>query len=270
MKILSEPVSNLVAKYVLGREHPAKQRLIRWFFRLTGSRVVIHYGSGGKISLDLSDGVQDSIFRYGAYEPEVWTALESVAKTGDVFWDIGANIGSIAIRAVLEPRFKNVFCFEAHPVNYKVLVGNLGMNPSEKVKPFSFALGERAGQLEIASGPPGNAGGASLMTENRGGKTFRVQCKTIDQVLAEGLATPPTLLKLDVEGWELAVLKGATELFRQNPPRALVLEAAVNPDGTIKDKELEQFLVDRHYRRTHIARTYGRMEGVENFLFARQ
>src|SRR5690349_17994902 len=100
MHALSTTVSKILRAYYLSEGHPSKLRIWRYLRKLQGySRLTVPYIDVGWISLDERDHIQHSIFVNGAYEPEVWEALSSLAEDGEVIWDVGANIGSFALRA---------------------------------------------------------------------------------------------------------------------------------------------------------------------------
>ncbi len=269
MLILGTHSSQWMCRYFLGPDHPFKIRLVNNFFRWFQARITVPYQTDLWITLDLSDGVQETILRYGAYEPEVGQSLMAEAQEGDVFWDIGANIGAVSLFAVGNSKIREVHSFEAHPKNFSVLKKNLTLNPVVRAFAHGIALGEREEDLWIYSGDKGNCGASSLELRLGSGPKFRTTCKTVDQVIAAGIAPAPNLLKIDVEGWEMAVLRGAKSLFEVSPPRSLVVEAKASVDGHLANEDLASFLAKRGYQCRHIERAGRNVEAVENFQFTR-
>src|SRR5262249_54171691 len=93
-----------------------------------------------------------------------------------------------------------------------------------------------------------------------------VACHTADELIQTGRAPAPTLMKIDVEGWELHVLNGARQLLGSARLKAIVIEAASDPTGTLIDARVADLLRDHGYRTTRIHRPEGQVRGVENYL----
>src|SRR2546429_170096 len=99
-----------------------KIRLWRIFRQLLGEpRLLLRYLDRSWITLDETDYLQRSVLVTGMYEPEVWDALSSVAEHDEIVWDVGANIGTFAIRAVVDPRVSRVHAFEPDPITAALL-----------------------------------------------------------------------------------------------------------------------------------------------------
>lgn len=265
LSALNRFFSKWFVRYYLGPNHPAKLRIAHAFLEMTGYRVVVPYAKNGWISLDLTNGLEQTILYRGHYEPEVSNCLISDLNSDDVVWDIGANIGGVGLKVALERRAKEVHFFEPHPGTAKILSINLALNSELRAFVHPVALGETSGEATLHSGPPDNEGRSSLKYAQLGGEDFTILCSTVDETIHRGTIARPTMIKLDVEGWELAVLKGAETLFAQYPPRRVVFEAAAKSDGTLDDESLRDFFESRNYRITHLTRAYGKVENVENF-----
>ena len=258
---------DFVRRYLLGKDHPFKLRILRFLFRGFGIRLRVPFSRGALISLDPFDGVQSTILRSGYYEPEVWEALEDRLVENEVFWDVGANIGSVSLRAGLCSKVTQVHCFEPSPTNFSVVKLNAKLNPQLPLVLHQIGLSDREEVLRLTQGPPENSGATKLERTPRPLGLFSVKCKTVDQVIQEGLAPAPTCLKIDVEGMEMQVLRGAEQLFATNPPKALVVEAPSTECGDLNHPELGHFLTSRGYQMKRLNRVYGKIESVENFLF---
>jgi FkbM family methyltransferase len=257
----------LLARYYLAPDHPAKLRIWRYLYRLCRRPpVVVNYAGGALLRLDYLDYVQAHILRTGSYEPEVWDVLSAFATQGEVLWDVGAHVGAFSIRAALDPRVQVVHCFEPHPQTGAALRRNLGLNRLP-VRHHAVALGDRVGQERLSSGSFGNVGTASLCRSQGEGR-YDVPCTTADQLVSDGLELP-TLIKLDVEGWELAVLRGASGILSDHRLKAVVFEAACDAGGRLCERELAHLLGRFGYRVHRIVRPEGGLEPRENFVAAR-
>lgn len=154
------------------------------------------------------------------YEPEVWRCLMRQVRPGDVFVDVGAFHGlySIAVGQRVGPQGR-VFAFEPDPDNYRLLEEHIRLNHLEGlVRPENKAVSAQAGRAAFLAG---RGSESRLETSGVGGREVAVVA------LAEYLSgTGVDLLKIDVEGFEQAVLEGAVGLL-QDPrrrPRAIFVE----------------------------------------------
>lgn len=264
--IFGKSVSALLLKYYFGPDHPAKLRLWNWFFRaLHYPRLQMPYGEKGRISVDLRDVLQLWLVRDGEYESEVWLAISAYLREGDIFWDVGAHVGIVAVLAQQDARIRELHCFEAHPETFRALKANLSLNQGTRWKAHAFALGDRVEKRTLFGSPKNNQGLSSFVPTGVG-KEEEVPCWTADALIAKGEIPAPTLMKIDVEGWELPVLQGAETLFVKSPPRAVVFEAECDEQGTIRDRRLVVWFEERGYRIEHITRPGKSLNLRENYL----
>lgn len=262
---LNKLISRLIWSYYRGPNHPMKLRIYYGIRRMMHfSPLIIPYVDSGWITVDEQDLIQREILAKGSYEPEVWQSLASFVRKEEVIWDVGAHIGSFSIRAALQPNVKEVHTFEPDPLQLKILKINLALNRGQYFV-HSFALSDKEESRTLHHGPLTNTGLSSLVFETNQ-VSFEVQCKTSDQlVFGEGLRAP-TLMKIDVEGWEFQVLKGAKRLFREWPPRAIVLETGCQNSRNNANSELVHYLIDFGYQIYPLKRPSGQEEARENFL----
>lgn len=263
---LGKTLSSALRAYYLGPEHPMKLRFWWWFRkRLNYARLTIPYGEGGWITVDERDVVSGFVFVEGAYEPEVWDALARYARADEVVWDVGGNIGTVAIRAVLDPRVRVVHAFEPDPVNAEVLEHNLGLNGDGFVV-HRVALDSASEVRHLHLAPSANRGLSSLALATSTGKTVEVECRPADELVFDLGVEAPTLMKVDVEDWELHVLRGARRLLAEKPPRAIIFEAASDGRGEIVEREIVELLEGVGYRVERLLRPDGAVESRENYL----
>jgi FkbM family methyltransferase len=242
-----------------------KSRTFRWLRSLMGYPwLTMPYDNGGWILLDEREYIDNIICYDGYYEPEVWLSIKPYLDHDEVFWDIGANIGSGAISAVRDARVAEVHCFEPNPIIYERLKLNLDMNGSTHTI-HQIALSDKSTVLPLFIGWPNSSGTYSL-AQNRGRGSIEVRCMTIDTIIKSGIAPIPTIMKIDVEGWEEHVLRGGEHLLSTSSPKAIVFEAACNSSGVIDNANLTSLLLDFHYRIEWIRRPSGRIDPVENFI----
>jgi FkbM family methyltransferase len=139
---------------------------------------------------------------------------------GKVVLDVGANIGhyACAVRAVAPGA--RVYAFEPHPIMFPKLQARAGPKGFEAIP---MAMSDRTGMARLHDfadiSPALASTQASLSLDavdffGRGARGFDVQCSTIDTFLAERNLTRIGLLKVDTEGFDINVLRGATEALR--------------------------------------------------------
>ena len=132
--------------------------------------------------------------------------FEDYIKPGDTVIDVGANIGQTAIQSCLKAGAQGtVMAFEAHPRTFRFLQGNLKLNRCTQVKAVNLALGDKKDILHFSDLSRDD------MNEISTSGTLAVPVQRLDAVVSQG--TMIHLLKIDVEGFELPVLKGAETLL---------------------------------------------------------
>ncbi len=238
---LSLSWSTRLLRYYFGPEHPLKLRLFDLLHRLLGRpSFTVPFGRA-LLHLDIHDFIPFAIMRDGDFEPEVWNALAEQAVEREVVWDVGANIGSVGLRAAQDRRVTEVHCFEPNPVTLKRLVRNVHSNPDLRVVVHGFALGDCVETAPLFVGLEKNRGVAGFFPHWTH-DSVQVQCFSGDDLVERGLCPAPTLIKLDVEGFELKVLQGLQRTLRSQPPKAIVFENHLNEEGNLIDQASVDFL----------------------------
>jgi FkbM family methyltransferase len=131
-----------------------------------------------------------------------------VLAPGDVVLEIGANIGYYVLLA--SSRCKHVYAVEPHPDNFDNLKHNLTLNGCTNVDAFQLALGDRRGTAKLNVSP--NANWHSFHPVHSAARQIEVEMDTVDHFLANKPA--PTFARMDVEGFELSVVRGMPNLLR--------------------------------------------------------
>lgn len=267
MWALGKRTSRLLRDWYLGPDFPAKLRLWGWVRRLLAyPRFTISYAENGWITVDERDLLQRQIFVTGFYEPEVWESLSRYCVGDEIVWDVGAHIGSFAIRALLDPQVREVDAFEPDPVSAEILALNLALN-RKRYTVHRFALSSRREEARLFRGPLANTGLSSLVPgPDVGRQVFEVDCRTADELVFREGVPPATLIKIDVEGWEFRVLLGARRLLTELPPKAIGVECECDEAGEILDRSLLCYLEGLGYGVRRIKRPSGIVDRRENFL----
>lgn len=177
------------------------------------------------------------LMRSGKFEIEETAIISRLLPRVDVFVDIGANLGYYTCLALLSG--KPVVAFEPQQQNLQCLFQNLTANGWEdKAEVFPLALSDRPGLLTLygASGPS-----ASLIKNWAGYSSHfkkTVPVSTLDNVLAGRFSDQRLFIKMDVEGAEYHVLKGALLTLALSPKPIWLLEICLeefHPEGSNPD-----------------------------------
>ncbi len=145
------------------------------------------------------------------YEEDVLRHAEAHLEPGDLVIDAGAHIGNHTIFFATQCGAR-VVSFEPRAESFTLLERNVAVNHLEdRVVVHRLALGETAGEAISGTLRPDNTGTNRL--ESRAGGDVRVVA--LDEVELPGV---PRLLKIDVEGFEMALLRGARQLIREHAP----------------------------------------------------
>lgn len=225
--ITSRKISFLLTTDLTGSMH-LRNKLCCWLTPPAKGLVVCPTIYNVDILVDpvLDKGVERSIYYFGEYEAGTVSVLRKLLCKGDVFLDAGANIGFLSCVAA---RFvgKNgyVYAFEPQPETFEILRKNILLNCFKNVYPIQLALGSKTTDALIYDNLQENRGSASLIppkTNAQPGK--KVHMSSIDLLLKEEKIKPPKLLKIDVEGFELDVLKGAQALLSGEDAPILCVE----------------------------------------------
>ena len=157
----------------------------------------------------------------GTYEVELATAIAAAVRTGDVCFDCGGWRGFFSGVMALRGAAK-VFAFEPLPSNVVQLRKMLALNPSLPITLIEAAVTEQPGELEFVVMPEtsmGKLSTSSFQADNQSGQKIRVRAVSLDALLAAGEVSPPALMKVDVEGAELMLLRGAKNLLATHRPK---------------------------------------------------
>ena len=198
------------------------------------------HGFDLKINPSVDNGVERCLFETGTYEKGILSLLEKYLKKGDCFIDVGANIGLMTIFAAKQvgPNGK-VIAFEAHPETAKILEFNLNLNSITNVESCIYALGSENTQTVIYDNWQVNRGGASLVISEENSVSYPIEVKTLDECIDSALI--PKVIKIDVEGFELEVLKGAKKTIQKIQP-ILIIELSSHRDNKYEISELMDYI----------------------------
>jgi FkbM family methyltransferase len=158
------------------------------------------------------------------YEPEVSGLLKYLCPRLRTVFDVGANWGYYPLLLGTEPRFRGeVHAFEIRPGTAEDLRGVLaGAGLADRVSVHPFGLSDREGQVQLSRETHSYLVRIVSAASPRETESARV-CRLDDLALP-----PPDLIKIDVEGHEASVLRGARRVLQETRP-LVVFESWYNP-----------------------------------------
>ena len=174
--------------------------------------------SGLRFYVHHRDVVGRHIAKYGAHEPALPTWINShlASAPRGLVLDIGANVGWHALHAARHDNVELVVAFEPDAFNAWLLDRNVGINGVEKIVTIGSAVGMAGGMARLSRYKASNNGRHSLAVDH-GLSSRLVPVTTLDDAVERlGLTGRPVpLVKIDVEGYEPAVISGGLNTLRR-------------------------------------------------------
>lgn len=160
-----------------------------------------------RMDVDISDFIGMFIYHFGVWEPHVSAAIAARLGPGDVFCDVGANIGYhslLASRAVGDTG--QVVAIEASPSIAQQLEHNLRLNAAGNVRVVQAAASDRRGRVTLFRGEQGNSGKTTTVAGHGQEQEADVRCAPLHELLTAEELARLRLIKIDVEGAEGAII----------------------------------------------------------------
>jgi FkbM family methyltransferase len=244
-------------KHRLNRGHrlAALKRLLCWQLhsRMVRSKITVPFLGDTRLLVRRGmKGATGNIY-CGLHDFEDMAFVLHVLRPGELFVDIGANIGSYTLLAAGEAKAR-VVAVEPAPATFGDLLANISLNElQDLVQPYNIALGQKPGRVSFTAGldttnhvVAGNEAPVSSAS---------VEVRTMDDLLAEapsrfqvpGLAGP-VLLKVDVEGFETEVIRGAGKTLQSSCLWGVLME--LNGSGErygYDEKALHRHMLDQGF-----------------------
>ena len=198
-------------------EHDESRMLVRTFF-------------GARMVLDIRDLIDNRIYYFGVWEPNLTAFIGRTLRAGDIFVDVGANTGFFSLWAAsLVGPNGHVVAIEASPSTFRILRENIEINQSTNLRSVNIAASDRAGVLKLFYGPKSNRGEASIIEGDASLCEAEVESLPVDEILHSEEFRRVRLVKVDVEGAEWLVACGLKKLLsRGRADLEVVIEVAPN------------------------------------------
>lgn len=204
-----------------GRKLRSLLRYLRWQIggRLVGGEVIHPWIADHKLIVRLGEtGSSESLY---CGLPEFWEMafVLHVVSEEDLFVDVGANIGLYTILACGVRGARGV-CFEPVPETYEKFLQNVRLNNLDRrVDALNIGLSDRIGELAFTKAE--SCINHVLADGEVTGESVRVKVDRLDAVMGERV---PTIIKIDVEGFETKVIAGAEKVLQSPALHTVMME----------------------------------------------
>lgn len=179
--------------------------------------------------------LRDGRFKVFAYHPKIWSMpdmpplswmLDSI-KSGDVVIDIGANRGYYSLGILSNIPGIQIFAFEPNPGIFEKLKSNIQLNaPLGHIKALPYAIGEKEENIPLYISASDSASSINAKHAEAFGfniiSTVNVKMTTIDSLLTHGEILIPRHIKIDTEGFEGPILRGALKALQEFRPHLYI------------------------------------------------
>ena len=171
---------------------------------------------GINYNLDISHVVEHYIY-FGISDSDYSTLIDSI-QNAKVILDIGANICSKSMLfSTLNPSAR-ILSFEPHPVTYKKALANLKLNHFENIELHNLGLGDKKEVVKLFEVNQHNPGMNRILNHDTEFPYIEIEVDLLETVMLQNAVDKIDFVKIDVEGYEYAVLKGGEEIIKLSKP----------------------------------------------------
>ena len=197
----------------------AWDRLVEPYLAWHSHKFVARTGFGASIAGDTSEVLQQYVYYFGVWEPELTAWISRRLKPGDTFVDVGANVGYFTLLAsTLVGASGAVVAVEPSPTLFFRLGENLGRNRAGNVRTVNLAASGAPTRVTIFRGPASHTGLTTILPQPGLAVEGEVEARPLDALLRPDEVRHARLVKIDVEGAEDGVVKGMEALLAGGRP----------------------------------------------------
>lgn len=172
---------------------------------------------GIQLELDIHDYV--SHYLYFQFKDDSHETLMGLVAEGATILDIGTNYGTTILQfAQRTGKNGNCYGFEPDPVNYEICTKNIALNSFLNVQVENVGLGNEKGRFTLVVDTASNRGGNRILETSEGKENHIVDVIVLDEWVKNKAIEKIDLVKIDVEGFEMNVLKGGYETIKKYHP----------------------------------------------------
>ncbi len=197
-------------------------QLVRPCFAWHPRKFVASTRFGSLMVGNTQDVVQQCIYFFGIWEPAVTQWVSARLRPGDVFIDVGANIGYFSLLAAKSVgETGKVVAIEASPVIFSLLQHNLSLNQTHQVRAVNIAVADQPGKIALFHGTDYNSGETTTISGQGLDFHGEVDALPLTAILEPDELQRARLIKIDIEGGEWSAICG---IFACLPDLSPVLE----------------------------------------------
>jgi len=195
--------------------------------------------------------IEDSILRWGSWSPDLLALSDYFIKPGTTIVEVGANIGFESLYYAKKYPDCEVVSYEPSNYGFGSLLKSNNYNKFNNLTIHKIGLGDRRSQLEISS--------PTELSENKGLGSFNKNCDVDETYVSESVEVLPldehyrserqiSLVKIDTQGFESQVIKGAQSLLKKHKPVIIFeFEDHYHANPTVVRRELNDILKSLGY-----------------------
>ena len=163
----------------------------------------------------------------GTYEPKVQQGISELLKSGNIIYDVGANIGFLTLLFARAAGAQgHVYAFEALPANVIRLTNNIQRNRfQDRVTVVPAAVLDKSGPVEFFIGPStgmGKVEGSAGRDSVEYNESVQVEGISIDEYIELSGNPPAHIIKVDIEGGEILAIPGMQKLLHNQRPIVMI------------------------------------------------
>jgi FkbM family methyltransferase len=194
-----------------------KSRLLK-ILRGNLSPNIVSVQSGLRMQLDPREHVQNELIKYGVLERPTIELFKKLLRSGDTYVDVGAHVGfhTLVARSLVGDASR-VLAVDPQPYNCSLILVNAELNSFDNIEVVVAAAGAAPGFVRLNNQPVNDKAKLSLnpnWVHPECAQTFSVPVRTLDEITT-GIEVIG-LLKIDVESFEVEVLRGASDTLRKS------------------------------------------------------
>lgn len=175
---------------------------------------------GINLKLDISNVVDHYIY-YGVKDAD-YNSILNLITSSKIILDIGANIGTTSLYFANINSTAKIYAFEPHPDTFNRAVENISLNNFENIQLIKLGLGEAKESVKLYEVNEHNPGMNRIIAENKNLPFKIIEIDSLDNIVLEYGIQHIDLIKLDVEGFEYSVLKGAKNTIAKWKPSLFI------------------------------------------------
>jgi FkbM family methyltransferase len=184
------------------------------FFQYANYRFVTTTVFGSVVSGNTEDLIQRYIYYFGIWEPNLTHFLRENLKEGDIFVDVGANIGYFTLQASrLVGELGKVIAIEASPKIYAKLIDNMKRDHATNVEAYNLAVSDSEGTTKVFLAANSNIGQTTILPKDGCCYECEINSKPLTAIIPPDQMAKVRLIKIDVEGAEWLVVSGMRPLL---------------------------------------------------------